>query len=115
MPIAVLGSLSTPGRHTRRIGVVALLFPILVDRDSSVGITTRYELDGTGIESRWGEVRFCVPVFRPTLAPTQSPVQWVPGHFLWGKRESRVEWGRIRGPAAPMHLGLKNGPFVHRF
>jgi hypothetical protein len=26
-----------------------------------------------------------------------------------------VEWGRIRGPAAPMHLGRTNGPFVHRF
>jgi hypothetical protein len=29
--------------------------------------------------------------------------------------ESRVEWGRIRGPAAPMHLGRTNGPFVHSF
>ena len=27
-----------------------------VGRDSSVGIGTRYGLDGTGIESRWGEV-----------------------------------------------------------
>jgi len=25
-----------------------------VERDSSVGITTRYGLDGPGIESRWG-------------------------------------------------------------
>jgi hypothetical protein len=25
-----------------------------VGRDSSVGIATRYELDGPGIESRWG-------------------------------------------------------------
>ena len=30
-------------------------------RDSSVGIVTRYGLDGPGIESRWG-VRFSVPV-----------------------------------------------------
>jgi hypothetical protein len=28
---------------------------------------------------------------------------------------SRVEWERIRGPAAPMHLGRRNGPSVHRF
>jgi len=30
-------------------------------RDSSVGITTRYGLDGPGIESRWG-ARFSAPV-----------------------------------------------------
>ena len=44
-------------------------------RDSSVGIATRYGLDGPGIESRWrGEI------FR-TLGPTQPPIQWVPGSF----------------------------------
>ena len=34
-----------------------------IDRgwDSSVGIATRYGLDGTGIESRWG-ARFSAPV-----------------------------------------------------
>jgi hypothetical protein len=26
----------------------------MLGRDSVVGITTRYGLDGTGIESRWG-------------------------------------------------------------
>jgi hypothetical protein len=32
-----------------------------VGRDSSVGIATRYGLDGPGIESRWG-ARFTAPV-----------------------------------------------------
>ena len=32
-----------------------------VGRDSSVGIATRYGLDGPGIESRWG-ARFSAPV-----------------------------------------------------
>ena len=44
---------------------------------SSVGIATRYGLDGAGIESRWG--RHFPHLSRPALGPTQPPVQWVPG------------------------------------
>ena len=44
---------------------------------SSVGIATDYGLDGPGIESRWG--RDFTHLSRPTLGPTQHPVQWVPG------------------------------------
>jgi hypothetical protein len=39
-----------------------------------VGIATRYELDGRGIESQW-DPRFSAPV--------QSPIQWVSGHSRW--------------------------------
>ena len=47
------------------------------DQDSSVGIATRYGLDGPGIESRWG---WDFPhQFRPALGPTQPPIQWVTG------------------------------------
>ena len=45
--------------------------------DSSVGIATRYGLDGPGIESRWG--RDFPHLSRPAPRPTQPPVQWVPG------------------------------------
>jgi hypothetical protein len=51
--------------------------------DSSVGIATRYGLDGPGIESRW---RRDIPhLSRPALGPTQPPIQWVPGLFPGSK------------------------------
>ena len=46
-----------------------------VVRDSSVGIATRYGLDGPGIESWWG--RDFPHQSRLALGPTQSPIQWV--------------------------------------
>ena len=54
----------------------SLIF-IVRGRDSSVGIATRYGLDGPGIESQWGR-GFPHPS-RPALGPTQPPIQWVPG------------------------------------
>ena len=42
-------------------------------RDSGVDIANRYGLDGPGIESQWGR-DFPHPS-RPTLEPTQPPVQ----------------------------------------
>jgi hypothetical protein len=44
---------------------------------SVVGIVTDYELDGPGIEPRWG--RDFLHQSRPALGLTQPPVQWVPG------------------------------------
>ena len=31
-----------------------MMLPVRYDRDSSVGILTRYSLDGPGIETPWG-------------------------------------------------------------
>ena len=54
-----------------------------VCRDSVVGIATRYELDGPGIESWWW--RDIPHSSRPVLWPTQPPIQWVLGLFPGGK------------------------------
>ena len=46
---------------------------MFVGRDNSVGIATRYELDGAGIEFRYGGDS--PHQFRPNL----RPIQWVLG------------------------------------
>jgi hypothetical protein len=56
------------------------LFIYLWSRGSSVGIATRYGLDGPGIECRCG--RNFPHKSRTALRPTQ----WVPGFFPWVKR-----------------------------
>jgi hypothetical protein len=52
---------------------------ISVGRDSSVGITARYRLDGPGIESQlWGDFPH---QFRLALGPTQPPTQYIDSLF----------------------------------
>ena len=57
------------------------------DRDSSVGIATRYGLDGPGIEYRWG-ARFSAPV---QTGPGAYPASYttVTGPFPGVKRPGR--------------------------
>jgi len=66
-----------------------------MDRDSSVGIATRYGLDGPGIEYRWG-ARFSAPL-QTAIGPAQPPIQWVPASF------PGVKWP---GPGVDHHPDL---------
>ena len=49
--------------------------------DTSVGIVTRYGLEGPAIESQCG--RHFSHLSESVLGPTQPPIQWVPG-LSWG-------------------------------
>jgi len=60
------------------------------DRDSSVGIATRYELEGPGIKSQW--VRDFPHPSRPTLGSVQPPIQWVPGLYPGNKTAGAWRW-----------------------
>jgi len=59
----------------------------ILGRVSSVGIATRYGLEGRGIESQWG--RDFPHLSRPALSSTQPPIQWVTGLFPGGKAAGR--------------------------
>ena len=48
-------------RWVRMVGKTPRTVQDVMNRDSAVGIATRYGLDGPGIESRW-RVRFSAPV-----------------------------------------------------
>jgi hypothetical protein len=54
--------------RVKHISVYSLYQESIRGRDSSVGIATRYGLEGRGIESRWG--RDFLQPFRPALGPT---------------------------------------------
>ena len=59
-----------------------------MDRESSVGITTRYGLDGSGGRIPVG-ARFSEPVKTGPVPPPQPPIRWVPG-LSWGGRAAEV-------------------------
>ena len=71
-------------KHGKRIAVGVMTARIRVSegRVSSVGITTRYATDGSGFESRWGEIFHTCPD-----RPWDLPNFLYNGYrvFPWGK------------------------------
>jgi len=63
------------GVHSVEFILISIRTDIERSRDNSVGIGTRYGLDGPGIESRWGE-RFS--------APLQTGCEAHPASYLLG-------------------------------
>ena len=74
------------------------LTSLYVDRDSAVGIVTRYGLDGPGIESRWGGEIFRTRPDRPWGTPSLLynryrgfPGGKAPGEWFWPPTSSDTE------------------------
>jgi hypothetical protein len=70
------------------VTVIVVITTTLVNRDSSVGIATRYGMDGPGIESRLG-AQFSAPV---QTGPGTHPASYTigTGSLSWGvKRPGR--------------------------
>ena len=82
-----MNSLMMAGHKRKHIKQIKTCLTLFGGRDSSVGIATRYGLDGPGIETWWGR-DFPHPS-RPAIGPTQPPVQWVPGLYPGVKQPGR--------------------------
>jgi len=90
-----------------------------VGRESSVGIATRYRLDGPGIESRWGEI-FCVRLDRPwgrlrllykryrvfPVGKAAGPWRWPPTPSSAEVKEG-AELYLLAPPPGPLFMNIK--------
>jgi hypothetical protein len=86
--------------HTRLSLVCTNYFIPLVGRDGSVGIATRYGLDGPDIESQWG-ARFSTPVQAGSEAHPVSCTMGT-GSFPGGKAAGAWRW-----PPTPSSADVK--------
>jgi hypothetical protein len=81
---------------------ITILYPIICGPDSSVGIATRYGLDGPRIKSRWGW-DFPQPS-RPALGPTQPPIQLYSGYRVFPGSKAAGAWCL---PPTPSNVYIK--------
>jgi len=78
----------TENRDIHTTEISEYVISVMVGRDRSVGITTRYGLDGSGIESRWRGEIFCA---RQKTVPGAPPASYTfgTGSFPRVKRPGR--------------------------
>jgi hypothetical protein len=79
------------------VGIMISYGLIGVGRECLVCITTGYGLDSLGIEFRRG--RDFQRLFRPSMEPTQPPVEWVPCLFPTGIAAGALPWQRTPSSA----------------
>jgi hypothetical protein len=78
-------------------------------RESSVGIATRYWLNGGGSRSGRGKIfSSSLLTSRPALGPTQPPIQLVPGAVSLGVKGQ----GREADHTPPSSAEVKNGGVI---
>jgi hypothetical protein len=87
------------------IWYITLLCRLHRNWDSSVGILTGYGLDGVGSIPGRGKNFLFFTACRPTLGPSQPPIQWVLGALSPG-----VKWqGREADHLPPSSVKVKKG------
>jgi hypothetical protein len=74
-------------------------------RDSSVGVSMGYRLDGQGLVPGKCKIFFFTMRSKPALGHTQSPIRWVPGEISPGIKRP----GREADYSPPSSAEVKNG------
>jgi hypothetical protein len=90
--------------RTRHSDYLIIYIYIQRSRDSSVGIATGYSLIDRGSDPGRGKILLLLTASKRALAPTQSPIQWIPGALSLGAKRLERE-----ADHSPRSAEVKNG------